>query len=187
MVGAPRILVCDEATASFDAENERKVKKALDQVLAGRTAVVIAHRLSTVRHASIIYVFDAGRIVEYGDHESLIGKGESGAYFALVHRQLVEVEQLECHGGSAELARNQTLPSNSAGKSGPIGRRAKRRPKSARRSRGRNSRAAGSSTPIERQPLLSGVEEQQSIAEGTGRPKRKVGLRSSSTKTSEFA
>ena len=68
----PPLLVLDEATASVDTETERQIQEALDRLLSGRTSFVIAHRLSTVRHADQILVLDRGRIVERGDHEKLL-------------------------------------------------------------------------------------------------------------------
>lgn len=83
----PRILLLDEATSALDAESERLVNEALDRAMSGRTSLVIAHRLSTVRHADKILVFNHGRIVESGTHNELIAKG--GTYKLLVETQLV--------------------------------------------------------------------------------------------------
>jgi subfamily B ATP-binding cassette protein MsbA len=71
----PPILLLDEATSALDAESERKVQEALARLSRGRTTLVIAHRLSTVREATRIVVLDAGRVIEIGGHEDLIAKG----------------------------------------------------------------------------------------------------------------
>jgi ATP-binding cassette subfamily C protein CydCD len=80
------ILVLDEATSHLDAENERQVRAALDQLMRGRTTLVIAHRLSTVRHADKIVVLDAGRVAEEGTHDGLLARG--GIYAHLIAAQL---------------------------------------------------------------------------------------------------
>jgi ABC-type multidrug transport system fused ATPase/permease subunit len=82
----PVILVTDEATSALDAESEKKVQNALDQVMRNRTAVIVAHRLSTIRNAHIIYVFDDGEIKEFGTHDELVAK--KTYYYNLVSRQL---------------------------------------------------------------------------------------------------
>jgi subfamily B ATP-binding cassette protein MsbA len=68
----PPILILDEATSSLDSESEREVQQALDRLIFGRTTLVIAHRLSTVRHAHRLVVMDGGHIVEMGPHEELL-------------------------------------------------------------------------------------------------------------------
>jgi ABC-type multidrug transport system fused ATPase/permease subunit len=82
----PRILILDEATSSVDAEAEYLIQQALEAVLKGRTALVIAHRLSTVRSADKIIALENGRIVEMGSHQELMHKG--GLYCQLYRRQL---------------------------------------------------------------------------------------------------
>ena len=83
----PRILLLDEATSALDSESERLVNEALERLMAGRTSLVIAHRLSTVRHADRILVFNHGKIVESGTHDELIAR--DGTYRFLVETQLV--------------------------------------------------------------------------------------------------
>jgi ATP-binding cassette subfamily B protein len=77
----PPVLVLDEATAAVDNETEAAIQRSLERITADRTTVVIAHRLSTVRHADRIVVMEHGRIVESGDHETLLRRG--GAYAGL--------------------------------------------------------------------------------------------------------
>jgi ATP-binding cassette subfamily B protein len=88
LLKAPKIVVLDEATAHLDSESEVAVQRALDTALEGRTSLVIAHRLSTVRNADQILVVDHGNIVERGTHEQLLAAG--GEYADLYHTQFTE-------------------------------------------------------------------------------------------------
>ncbi len=81
LLANPAILVLDEATSALDTDTERELQAALDRLMAGRTSLTIAHRLSTVRHADQILVLDGGRVVESGTHDELIALG--GRYAAL--------------------------------------------------------------------------------------------------------
>jgi subfamily B ATP-binding cassette protein MsbA len=85
LLNDPRILILDEATSSLDSESEATVQEALDRLMMGRTTLVIAHRLSTVRNADRLAVIDGGRIVQEGKHEQLIAEG--GLYADLYHLQ----------------------------------------------------------------------------------------------------
>jgi ATP-binding cassette subfamily C protein CydCD len=80
------VLILDEATSHLDAVNEQAVRRALDLLQADRTTIVIAHRLSTIRDADVIVVLREGRMMEAGNHETLLAKG--GLYAALVSRQI---------------------------------------------------------------------------------------------------
>jgi len=90
LLKAPSIVILDEATAHLDSESEAAVQRALAEALAGRTALVIAHRLSTVRDADQILVLDSGRIVERGTHEELVLAG--GLYSELYRTQFAVAE-----------------------------------------------------------------------------------------------
>lgn len=87
MLTDPKILILDEATSALDTDSEQIVCAALDSLMVGRTTVMIAHRLSTVRNADTIAVMQQGQIVESGSHDVLMGKEEPGAYALLVHMQ----------------------------------------------------------------------------------------------------
>jgi ATP-binding cassette subfamily B protein len=89
LLKAPRIVVLDEATAHLDSESEYAVQRALDTALEGRTSLVIAHRLSTVRNADQILVVEDGRIVQRGTHDELLAAG--GTYADLYETQFKAV------------------------------------------------------------------------------------------------
>jgi len=84
----PRVLILDEATSSVDAESERLIEEALVRLLEGRSTLIIAHRLSTVRRADRLVVLDRGRVVEEGTHDALLARG--GLYARLYQRQFRE-------------------------------------------------------------------------------------------------
>jgi len=75
LLADPKVLILDEATSSVDAESERRIERAMDVLFSGRTSVIVAHRLSTVRYADEILVVDTGRIVERGTHDELLATG----------------------------------------------------------------------------------------------------------------
>ena len=81
IVGNPRIIILDEATANIDTQTELLIQDALKRILWGRTSIVIAHRLSTVRNADKIVVIDQGRIAETGRHQELLSN--NGVYARL--------------------------------------------------------------------------------------------------------
>ncbi|KAM7464693.1 hypothetical protein LguiA_032814 [Lonicera macranthoides] len=89
MIKDPRILLLDEATSALDAQSERIVQDALDQASQGRTTIIIAHRLTTIRKADMIMVLQSGKVVESGSHNELMqmNDGEGGAYFKMVQLQ----------------------------------------------------------------------------------------------------
>ncbi len=89
LLGNPRFLVFDEATSSLDAESERIIQNNLKTILQGRTSLIIAHRLSTVRNADLILVLDHGILVESGTHNELVAK--KGHYYYLNQQQLSQV------------------------------------------------------------------------------------------------
>jgi ATP-binding cassette subfamily B protein len=82
LVAEPRILILDEATSSVDTLTEARLKAALARLVAGRTSVIVAHRLSTIRHADQILLLDHGRLVESGTHDTLLARG--GRYAEMV-------------------------------------------------------------------------------------------------------
>ncbi|MBD2448165.1 peptidase domain-containing ABC transporter [Nostoc sp. FACHB-152] len=90
LLGNPRLLLLDEATSHLDSESERIIQQNLKTILKGRTSLIIAHRLSTVRNADLILVLDRGVLVESGTHDQLIAK--KGHYFYLNQQQLAQVQ-----------------------------------------------------------------------------------------------
>ncbi len=88
IVADPKILILDEATASIDTLTEQNIQKAISEVIRGRTSIMIAHRLSTVRNADVILVVSDGKIVEQGNHTSLMK--QKGHYYNLYTRQYEE-------------------------------------------------------------------------------------------------
>jgi ATP-binding cassette subfamily B (MDR/TAP) protein 1 len=90
LVRRPRLLLLDEATSALDTESEKIVKEALDRAAEGCTTVAVAHRLSTIRDADLIVVFERGRVAQQGTHQELIAKG--GIYYEMVMGQSLDRE-----------------------------------------------------------------------------------------------
>ena len=88
MLVSPPVLILDEATSNIDTLTERRIQKAFDHMMRGRTSFVVAHRLSTIREADVILMMDAGRVLEMGTHEELLGR--NGAYAQLYRSQFEE-------------------------------------------------------------------------------------------------
>ncbi len=85
MLCLPPMLILDEATSSIDTRTELQIQEAFDKLMKGRTSFIVAHRLSTIRNASLILVMKDGKIIEQGNHEELLKKG--GFYHKLYHSQ----------------------------------------------------------------------------------------------------
>ena len=92
----PRILILDEATSSLDSASELLIQDALKPLLSGRTSLVIAHRLSTVRNADQLVVMDEGRVVEIGGHEELLARGD-------LYTKMIEAQELMAGTGLKEI------------------------------------------------------------------------------------
>jgi ATP-binding cassette subfamily B protein len=86
LLAAPRIVVLDEATSAIDSVTEARLQRALEVLLRGRTAFVVAHRLSTIRKADLVLVMDQGRIVERGTHATLLA---AGGTYARLHQEFI--------------------------------------------------------------------------------------------------
>jgi ATP-binding cassette subfamily B protein len=89
LLADPRLVILDEATSSIDALTEARLQQALVKLLRGRTSFVVAHRLSTIRHADLVLVLDQGRIIERGTHAGLLAHG---GHYAALYRQFVQVD-----------------------------------------------------------------------------------------------
>jgi ATP-binding cassette subfamily B protein len=97
IIADPQIFVMDEATSSVDTATERAIQAAIERILRDRISFVIAHRLSTIRSASRIVVIEGGRIIEEGNHQSLLRR--RGHYFVLYTNQFTHEREEEVMGG----------------------------------------------------------------------------------------
>jgi ATP-binding cassette subfamily B protein len=95
MLYDPRVLILDEATSSVDTESEKAIQDALKGFVQGRTTIAIAHRLSTLRHANRILVFDNGRLIEQGSHQALMDQGGTYANLVRIQTRLGGEDSLE--------------------------------------------------------------------------------------------
>ncbi|MEY4940618.1 MAG: hypothetical protein RIQ93_2353 [Verrucomicrobiota bacterium] len=89
LLANPRLMILDEATSSIDAMTEARLQRALTELLRGRTSFVVAHRLSTIRHADLVLVLDQGKVIERGTHSQLLAQG---GHYAALYRQFVQVD-----------------------------------------------------------------------------------------------
>ena len=87
----PEILILDEPTSALDAETERNIQKSLDELIKDKTAIIVAHRLVTIKNADIIYVLNKGKIVEKGSHDELVNN--KGYYYNLYKKQFEYVKE----------------------------------------------------------------------------------------------
>jgi ATP-binding cassette subfamily B protein len=90
LLADPRLMIFDEATSSIDALTEARLQRALVTLLRGRTSFVVAHRLSTIRHADLVLVLDQGRVIERGTHPELLARG---GHYAMLYQQFVQVDE----------------------------------------------------------------------------------------------
>ncbi|EAY95758.1 hypothetical protein OsI_17633 [Oryza sativa Indica Group] len=116
MLKNPKILLLDEATSALDAGSENIVQEALDRLMTGRTTVVVAHRLSTIRNVNMIAVIQQGQVVETGTHDELLAKGSSGAYASLIRFQEM-AQNRDLGGASTRRSRSMHLTSSLSTKS----------------------------------------------------------------------
>ncbi len=120
LANAP-ILILDEATSSLDSESELLIQQAMERLMVGRTTIVVAHRLSTVRSLDRLLVLDRGRVIEEGDHDALI-RIEGGVYRRLFERQALELAKglIEQTGGYGIDRLGSRLAAGADGRAQPL-------------------------------------------------------------------
>ncbi|KAG6547928.1 hypothetical protein Mapa_010748 [Marchantia paleacea] len=111
MLRNPKILLLDEATSALDPDSEQVVQEALDRLIVGRSTIVIAHQLSTIRNADAISVIKQGKVIETGTHDALMSKGERGVYALLARLQ--EAGHQRGHAGQTQATQSTQRTSNS--------------------------------------------------------------------------
>ncbi|BBN12105.1 autophagy-related protein 9 [Marchantia polymorpha subsp. ruderalis] len=111
MLRNPKILLLDEATSALDPDSEQVVQEALDRLIVGRSTIVIAHQLSTIRNADSISVIRQGKVIETGTHNALMSKGERGVYALLARLQ--EAGHQRGHAGQTQATQSTQRTSNS--------------------------------------------------------------------------
>ena len=107
LIKNPRILLLDEATSALDNESEAIVQDALDKASQGRTTIIVAHRLSTIKNADTIFAFDKGRIAEFGSHDELMKRKK--IYYELVVNQSMNVEKRSAGKKVQKVLRKQSI------------------------------------------------------------------------------
>ncbi|KAH6802666.1 ATP binding cassette subfamily B1 [Perilla frutescens var. frutescens] len=109
MLKNPAILLLDEATSALDSESEKLVQEALDRFMIGRTTLVIAHHLSTIRKADLVAVLQQGSVSEIGTHDELFSRGENGVY-----AKLIRMQEAAAHEAAVNSARKSSARPSSA-------------------------------------------------------------------------
>ncbi|KAG0005809.1 Multidrug resistance protein 1 [Modicella reniformis] len=119
LIKNPRILLLDEATSALDTESERVVQEALDKASSGRSTIVVAHRLSTIMSADVIYVMDKGVVMESGTHESLLAMG--GIYADFVTKQQLKTGGMDVDNEIADILDAPSSPRIAIAEKEPVG------------------------------------------------------------------
>ncbi|KAF8985644.1 hypothetical protein BGZ52_010321, partial [Haplosporangium bisporale] len=171
LIKNPRILLLDEATSALDTESERTVQAALDNASAGRSTIVVAHRLSTIMNADIIYVMEKGIVIESGTHKSLLEK--ESAYAELVAKQQLKTGGTDVerpHTGDLDdaslTASSATKPEMNRRKSSKIERILSKRSSIMSKNR------VDSSIPIEEDIAMMSTEEKAAVEKKLAKKKK---------------